>query len=147
MCKAILDTNFIKELIYTKEIDEIKDILEQKNKEGVDWKNIDLLDILYMPESDMTEEKRRETGSSYTSMENIHKVIDPLFLNDLKEKLRCIQKMEEKEKRKNKLIEFRENLGTLTFLDPACGSGNFLIETYISLRRLENEVVDELQSC
>ena len=80
-------------------------------------------------------------------MENIHKVIDPLFLNDLKEKLRCIQKIEEKEKRKNELIEFRENLGTLTFLDPACGSGNFLIETYISLRRLENEVVDELQSC
>lgn len=146
MCKA-LDTNFIKELIYTKEIDEIKEILEQKNKEGADWKNIDLLDILYMPESDMTEEKRRETGSSYTSMENIHKVIDPLFLNDLKGRLRCIQKMEEKEKRKNKLIEFRENLGTLTFLDPACGSGNFLIKTYISLRRLENEVVDELQSC
>lgn len=146
MCKA-LDTNFIKELIYTKEIDEIKDILEQKNKEGADWKNIDLLDILYMPESDMAKEKRRETGSSYTSMENIHKVIDPLFLNDLKEKLRCIQKIEEKEKRKNELIEFRENLGTLTFLDPACGSGNFLIETYISLRRLENEVVDELQNC
>ena len=146
MCKA-LDTNFIKELIYTKEIDEIKEILEQKNKEGADWKNIDLLDILYMPESDMAKEKRRETGSSYTSMENIHKVIDPLFLNDLKEKLRCIQKIEEKEKRKNELIEFRENLGTLTFLDPACGSGNFLIETYISLRRLENEVVDELQNC
>lgn len=146
MCKA-LDTNFIKELIYTKEIDEIKEILEQKNKEGADWKNIDLLDILYMPESYMIKEKRRETGSSYTSMENIHKVIDPLFLNDLKEKLRCIQKIEEKEKRKNELIEFRENLGTLTFLDPACGSGNFLIETYISLRRLENEVVDELQNC
>ena len=146
MCKA-LDANFIKELIYTKEIDEIKKILEQKNKEGADWKNIDLLDILYMPESDMTEEKRRETGSSYTSMENIHKVIDPLFLKGLKEKLRCIQKIEEKEKRKNELIEFRENLGTLTFLDPACGSGNFLIKTYISLRRLENEVVDELQSC
>ena len=146
MCK-VLDTNFIKELIYTKEIDEIKEILEQKNKEGADWKNIDLLDILYMPESYMTEEKRRETGSSYTSMENIHKVIDPLFLNDLKEKLRCIQKIEEKEKRKNELIEFRENLGTLTFLDPACGSGNFLIETYISLRRLENEAVDELQNC
>lgn len=146
MCKA-LDTNFIKELIYTKELEEIKEILEQKNKEGADWKNIDLLDILYMPESDMAKEKRRETGSSYTSMENIHKVIDPLFLKGLKEKLRCIQKIEEKEKRKNELIEFRENLGTLTFLDPACGSGNFLIETYISLRRLENEVVDELQNC
>ena len=146
MCKA-LDTNFIKELIYTKELEEIKEILEQKNKEGADWKNIDLLDILYMPESDMAKEKRRETGSSYTSMENIHKVIDPLFLKGLKEKLRCIQKIEEKEKRKNELIEFRENLGTLTFLDPACGSGNFLIETYISFRRLENEVVDELQNC
>lgn len=147
MSKTVLDTGFIKELIYTKELDEIKEILEQKNKEGADWNNIDLLDILYMPEKNMSLEKRRETGSSYTSMENIHKVIDPLFLNDLKEKLRCIQKIEEKEKRKNKLTEFRENLGTLTFLDPACGSGNFLIETYISLRRLENEVVDELQNC
>lgn len=147
MGKTVVDTNFIKELIYTKKLEEIKEILEQKNKEGADWKNIDLLDILYMPEKNMSLEKRRETGSSYTSMENIHKVIDPLFLNDLKEKLRCIQKIEEKEKRKNELIEFRENLGTLTFLDPACGSGNFLIETYISLRRLENEVVDELQSC
>lgn len=147
MGKTVVDTNFIKELIYTKKLEEIKEILEQKNKEGADWKNIDLLDILYMPEKNMSLEKRRETGSSYTSMENIHKVIDPLFLNDLKEKLRCIQKIEEKEKRKNELIEFRENLGTLTFLDPACGSGNFLIETYISLRRLEKEVVDELQSC
>lgn len=147
MSKTVLDTGFIKELIYTKKLEEIKEILEQKNKEGVDWNNIDFLDILYMPEKNMSLEKRRETGSSYTSVENIHKVIDPLFLNDLKEKLRCIQKIEEKEKRKNELIEFRENLGTLTFLDPACGSGNFLIETYISLRRLENEVVDELQSC
>lgn len=147
MGKIVLDTDFIKELIYTKELDEIKEILEQKNKEGVDWNNVDLLDILYMPEKNMSLEKRRETGSSYTSVKNIHKVIDPLFLDDLKEKLRCIQKIEEKEKRKNELIEFRENLGTLTFLDPACGSGNFLIETYISLRRLEKEVVDELQSC
>lgn len=147
MSKTVVDTNFIKELICTKELEEIKEILEQKNKEGADWNNIDLLDILYMPEKNMSLEKRRETGSSYTSMENIHKVIDPLFLNDLKGKLRCIQKIEEKEKRKNELTEFRENLGTLTFLDPACGSGNFLIETYISLRRLENEVVDELQSC
>lgn len=147
MGKTVVDTNFIKELIYTKELEEIKEILEQKNKDGADWQNIDLLNILYMPETDLSPEKRRETGSSYTSIENIHKVIDPLFLNDLKEKLRCIQKIEEKEKRKNELIEFRENLGTLTFLDPACGSGNFLIETYISLRRLENEVVDELQNC
>ena len=144
MSKTVVDTNFIKELIYTKELDEIKEILEQKNNEGVNWNNIDLLDILCMPENDMTPKKRRETGSSYTSIENIHKVIDPLFLNDLKEKLRCIQKIEEKEKRKNELIEFRENFGTLTFLDPACGSGNFLIETYISLRRLENEVLDAL---
>lgn len=147
MGKTVVDTDFIKELIYTKELEEIKEILVQKNNEGVDWNNIDLLDVLYMPENAMTPKKRRETGSSYTSIENIHKVIDPLFLNDLKEKLRCIQKIEEKEKRKNELTEFRENLGTLTFLDPACGSGNFLIETYISLRCLENEVVDELQSC
>ena len=147
MGKTVVDTDFIKELIYTKKLEEIKEILEQKNNDGVNWNNIDLLDILYMPEKDMTPKKRRETGSSYTSIENIHKVIDPLFLDVLKEKLRCIKQIKEREKRNKQLIEFRENLGALTFLDPACGSGNFLIETYISLRRLENEVVDELQNC
>ena len=144
MQNELLDTHAIKELIHTKELYEIKEILEQKNKEGVNWQNIDLLDILYMPENDMTSKKRRETGTSYTSIENIHKVIDPLFLDDLKEKLRCIRKIEGKEKRNKELLEFRENLGALTFLDPACGSGNFLIETYISLRHLENEVIDVL---
>ena len=100
MQNELLDTHAIKELIHTKELDEIKEILEQKNKEGIDWKNIDLLDILYMPESDMTKEKRRETGSSHTTVENVHKATDPLFLNDSKEKLRCTQKIKEKEKPK-----------------------------------------------
>lgn len=77
----------------------------------------------------------------YTSIENIHKVIDPLFLDELKAELEEIKGVKVEKTRKAKLETFREKLASLTFLDPACGSGNFLTETYISLRRLENEAL------
>ena len=77
----------------------------------------------------------------YTSLENIHKVIDPLFLDDLKNELDQIKKINAKKTRNHKLSEFQEKLANLKFLDPACGSGNFLTETYLSLRRLENEMI------
>ena len=77
----------------------------------------------------------------YTSIENIHKVIDPLFLYDLRNEFAKIQEEQVKNRRKQKLEAFQKKLASLTFLDPACGSGNFLTETYISLRRLENEVI------
>lgn len=77
----------------------------------------------------------------YTSIENIHKVIDPLFLDDLKSELEGIKSVKVEKTRKTKLEAFREKLSSLTFLDPACGSGNFLTETYISLRRLENKAL------
>ena len=75
----------------------------------------------------------------YTSIENIHKVIDPLFLDDLREEFENIKETKQEKARETKLIEFQKKLGNLKFLDPACGSGNFLTETYLSLRRLENE--------
>ena len=80
----------------------------------------------------------------YTSIENIHKVIDPLFLDDLKSEFRNIVDNNKQLKTKNaKLEAFEQKLAGLVFLDPACGSGNFLTETYISLRRLENEIISE----
>ena len=81
----------------------------------------------------------------YTSIENIHKVIDPLFLEELKGELRHICEIAVEKERNRQLRGFQKKLASLRFLDPACGSGNFLTETYISLRRLENEVLRELE--
>ena len=79
----------------------------------------------------------------YTSIENIHKVIDPLFLNDLRSEFNTILEEKVERQRNRKLESFQDKLSSLTFFDPACGSGNFLTETYLSLRRLENEVIRE----
>jgi len=79
----------------------------------------------------------------YTSIENIHKVIDPLFLNDLRRELDEILEEKVERQRQKKLDAYQDLLASLTFLDPACGSGNFLTETYLSLRRLENECIRE----
>ncbi|MDE5556800.1 MAG: methylase [Ruminococcus sp.] len=92
-------------------------------------------------ESTLNPETRRSGGMHYTSIENIHKVIDPLFLNDLKSELEKILEIKVNKTRLSRLEDFRNKLSSLTFLDPACGSGNFLTETYISLRRLENEAL------
>ena len=80
----------------------------------------------------------------YTSIENIHKVIDPLFLDDLREEFEAIKAIKVSKVRNDKAEAFRVKLSKLTFFDPACGSGNFLTETYISLRRIENRVIREL---
>ena len=88
-------------------------------------------------ESTLNPQTRRNGGMHYILIENIHKVIDSLFLDELKEEFTQIKSI--KKSRKLKLEEFQNKLVSLTFLDPACGSGNFLTETYLSLRRLENE--------
>ena len=92
-------------------------------------------------ESTLNPETRRAGGMHYTSVENIHKVIDPLFLDDLKAELEDIKRENVLKKQKERLDAFQEKLAGLTFLDPACGSGNFLTESYLELRRLENEVI------
>lgn len=94
-------------------------------------------------ESTLNPETRRAGGMHYTSIENIHKVIDPLFLTNLEEEFRAIQSTAEQRGYKNRLIKFQEKLASLKFLDPACGSGNFLTETFLSLRRLENQAIAE----
>ena len=90
-------------------------------------------------ESTLNPETRRKGGMHYTSIENIHKVIDPLFLDDLKAELADIKAEPIEKKRIAKAKEFQDKIAGLKFLDPACGSGNFLTETFLSLRRLENE--------
>lgn len=77
----------------------------------------------------------------YTSIENIHKVIDPLFMDRLTAEFEEIMHIAQAKMREQKLLDFQKKLGALQFLDPACGSGNFLTETYISLRRLENRCI------
>ena len=77
----------------------------------------------------------------YTSIENIHKVIDPLFLDDLKAELADIKATPIAKTRKDRAYAFQDKISKLKFFDPACGSGNFLTESYTSLRRLENEVL------
>jgi type II restriction/modification system DNA methylase subunit YeeA len=94
-------------------------------------------------ESTLNPETRRSGGMHYTSIENIHKVIDPLFLNDLRNELDEILEEKVEKQRNQKLDAYQDKLASLTFLDPACGSGNFLTETYLSLRRLENEAIRE----
>ena len=105
-----------------------------------DWSEISPTIFGAVFESTLNPETRRNGGMHYTSIENIHKVIDPLFLDDLKSEFEEICK-QSKKARSEALAKFQKKLGSLKFLDPACGCGNFLTETYLSLRRLENKVI------
>lgn len=124
--------------------EEAKKILLSKASEDFDWSEISPTIFGAVFESTLNPETRRAGGMHYTSIENIHKVIDPLFLDELKEELEEIKNISVIKTRKKKLEEFQNKLASLKFLDPACGSGNFLTETYLSLRRLENEVVETM---
>ncbi len=121
---------------------EIVDLLLHNASEDFDWSQISPTIFGAVFESTLNPETRRSGGMHYTSIENIHKVIDPLFLDDLRDELAAIQALKVPKLRRDKAEAFREKLASLTFFDPACGSGNFLTETYISLRRLENEALD-----
>ena len=117
----------------------IVDLLLSKASEDFNWSDISPTIFGAVFESTLNPETRRSGGMHYTSIENIHKVIDPLFLNDLTAELKEISGISVKKTRDIKLQDFQKKLSELTFLDPACGSGNFLTETYLSLRRLENK--------
>lgn len=124
--------------------DEIIDLLLSRASEDFDWSAISPTIFGAVFESTLNPQTRRSGGMHYTSIENIHKVIDPLFLDTLKTELNDIKSISVKRNRDAKLRSFQARLASLTFLDPACGSGNFLTETYLSLRRLENEVLSLL---
>ena len=120
---------------------EIMDILLHKASEDFDWSQISPTIFGAVFESTLNPETRRSGGMHYTSIENIHKVIDPLFLDELREEFEEIKAIKIPKTQKERAEKFRDKLSNLTFFDPACGSGNFLTETYIALRRLENKAL------
>lgn len=121
--------------------DELRDLLLSKASDEFDWSEISPTIFGAVFESTLNPDTRRRGGMHYTSVENIHKVIDPLFLDDLKNELNEIKKVKQPAKLKKKASAFQDKLSNLTFFDPACGSGNFLTETYLQLRRLENDAI------
>ena len=120
---------------------EIADLLLHDASENFNWAEISPTIFGAVFESTLNPKTRRSGGMHYTSIENIHKVIDPLFLDELTEEFEEIQAIKVAKIRNEKAEAFRKKLSNLTFFDPACGSGNFLTETYISLRRLENRAL------
>lgn len=124
--------------------DEIRELLLVKASENFNWAEISPTIFGAVFESTLNPETRRSGGMHYTSIENIHKVIDLLFLDKLKTEFDEICAIPIERSRTAKLRTFQRKLASLTFLDPACGSGNFLTETYLSLRRLENKILVEL---
>ena len=111
-----------------------------------DWSEISPTIFGAVFESTLNPETRRTGGMHYTSIENIHKVIDPLFMDELEAEFEKICATTNAKTKSDKLHAFQEKLGNLKFLDPACGSGNFLTETYLSIRRLENKVISILNN-
>lgn len=125
--------------------EETLDILLNKASAGFDWSQISPTIFGALFESTLNPETRRSGGMHFTSIENIHKVIDPLFLDELREEYSEIKETKSIKTRNQKFDAFQDKLKDITFFDPACGSGNFLTETYLSLRRLENELLAEKQ--
>lgn len=123
---------------------ELRELLLQKASLDFDWSEISPTIFGALFESTLNPDTRRSGGMHYTSVENIHKVIDPLFLDDLKQEFATILEEKVENKRQRLLRAYQDKLASLIFLDPACGSGNFLTETYLSLRRLENQVIEAM---
>ena len=130
-----------KNIIIPKITEEIAELLLSNASKDFNWSSISPTIFGAVFESTLNPDTRRSGGMHYTSIENIHKVIDPLFLDDLKAELEEISQIGVVKTRNAKLEAFQTKLASLKFLDPACGSGNFLTETYLSLRRLENRAV------
>jgi len=121
--------------------EEIKNLILVEGSIKFDWSDISPTIFGAVFESTLNPETRRKGGMHYTSIENIHKVIDPLFLNNLREDLDGALAYKRDTERQSALVDFQNKLASLKFFDPACGSGNFLTETYLSLRKLENEAI------
>lgn len=132
---------FAEEIEIPQFTDEIRDVLLHHASTDFDWSQISPTIFGGVFESTLNPDTRRKGGMHYTSIENIHKVIDPLFLDSLGREFSMLVETSNVRTRLRKLHDFQDKLASLTFLDPACGSGNFLTETYLSLRRLENKVI------
>ena len=123
--------------------DEILKIIIEEMSDGFDWSGINPPIFGAIFERVLSDE-RKSGGMHYTTLENIHKVIDPLFLDDLKTELENIFANSKGRERIQNLLKFQNKLASLRFLDPACGSGNFLTESFKSLRNLENKIILDL---
>lgn len=132
---------FAEEIEIPQFTDEIRDVLLHHASTDFDWSQISPTIFGGVFESTLNPDTRRKGGMHYTSIENIHKAIDPLFLDSLRHEFSMLMETGNVRMRLRKLHDFQDKLASLVFLDPACGSGNFLTETYLSLRRLENEVI------
>ena len=136
---------FKDEIIIPQFTDEARYILLKEASSEFDWANISPTIFGAVFESTLTAKRRREGGMHYTSVENIHKVTGPLFYDDLLAELTSIEGLKSHKERQFKLRKFREKLASIHVLDPACGSGNFLTETYLSFRKLENRILEDLR--
>jgi len=121
--------------------EQLRNLLLKKASLDFNWSEISPTIFGAVFESTLNPETRRSGGMHYTSIENIHKVIDPLFLDQLTQDLDTILEEKNVKKRQANLKAYQDHLASLTFFDPACGSGNFLTETFLSLRRLENRMI------
>ncbi len=110
-----------------------------------DWSNISPAIFGALFQSVMAPAERRAQGAHYTTEKNILKVIEPLFMDDLRAEFGRLKARRDSRRRPD-LLAFQERLGRLNFLDPACGCGNFLIIAYRELRALETEVLKEVYS-
>ena len=128
-------------LIIPQFTEELKELLLTQASDDFDWNEISPTIFGAIFESTLNPDTRRSGGMHYTSIANIHKVIDPLFLDDLKDEFAAIKAIPQEKQQRQRLDAFQDKLASLTFFDPACGSGNFLTESYVSLRRLENEII------
>lgn len=109
------------------------------------WHNISPAIFGSLFQSIMDKDSRRNLGAHYTSEINILKLIKPLFLDDLQQELNQIIKLKQEKIRNSKLVDLMKKIQVLTFLDPACGCGNFLIITYREIRRLELQLLKAQQ--
>ena len=123
--------------------DKLAELIIDKATFGFDFSLISPTIFGGLFESTLNPETRRSGGMHYTSIENIEKLIKPLFLDKLESELDEIIAIKQKDTKDKKLIEFQKKLGSLCFFDPACGSGNFLTQTFLCLRELENKALKE----
>ena len=122
--------------------DDIRDAIIRAG-ETFTWKDISPVIFGSLMEETLSHDQRRKGGMHYTTVKNIHRLIDPLFLDDLKAELKAIEDDATlgERARNNRLTAYQDRLASLQFLDPACGSGNFLTETFLQLRELENRAI------
>ena len=148
LSKELLDFPYVNGGIFSDDFiiipqitEDIKELLLAKASDDFDWSEISPTIFGAVFESTLNPETRRSGGMHYTSIENIHKVIDPLFLDDLKKEMEEIKSLKQRAVIEKRAREFQDKLSSLKWLDPAAGSGNFLTESYICIRRLENEAL------